>query len=184
MLRFFVMLILLTPHAFAEENAAKACAPLLDFTVETLSKHQPIKLCDAYQGQVILVVNTASKCGYTHQYEGLEKLYREYKDQGLVILGFPSNDFAGQEPESEEKIADFCSLTFGVEFPMFSKSSVKQGAASPFYQALAATSGSYPRWNFHKYLINRHGELIGSYTSDTAPHNAQLLSKIQQALQE
>jgi len=131
----------------------------------------------------VLVVNTASKCGYTYQYDGLEKLYRRYKDSGLVVLGFPSNDFAGQEPGSEEQIEDFCRLTYGVEFPMFAKSSVKQGSASPFYQSLANAAGSYPGWNFHKYLIGRSGQLLGNFPSRIKPQSRELITAIEAALQ-
>jgi len=162
--------------------AQSACAPLLDFEVKTLVDHKPVRLCDAYQGKVLLVVNTASKCGYTPQYEGLEKLYSKHKDQGLVVLGFPSNDFAGQEPGSEKAVQNFCRLTYGVEFPMFSKSSVKRGSASPFYNALAQEAGTYPGWNFHKYLVGRDGSLIASFPSNVRPESAEITSAIEREL--
>ena len=106
-----------------------------------------------WRGQPVLVVNTASKCGNTPQYDGLEKLYADYGDAGLVVLGFPSNDFMGQEPGTEEQIQEFCRLTYNVKFPMFEKTTVKSDAAHPFFAQLAADSGTYPRWNFHKYLV-------------------------------
>jgi len=164
--------------ALAQEN----CPKLLDFDVKTLVEHKTIHLCDAYRGKVLLIVNTASKCGYTYQYEGLEKLYKNYADQGLVVLGFPSNDFAGQEPGDEQQVRDFCRLTYGVKFPMFAKSSVREGIASPLYQALAASAKGYPRWNFHKYLINRQGELVASYGSQMKPSEQILVDHIEKLL--
>ena len=137
-----------------------ACqSPLLDQDFRQLASKDEINLCEAYEGKVLLVVNTASKCGNTPQYDGLEKLYEEYGDQGLVVLGFPSNDFMGQEPGTEEQIEEFCRLTYGVEFPMFEKTPVTKGAAHPFFAALADSAGTYPTWNFHKYLIGRDGEV-------------------------
>ena len=120
----FLILFLAASPVMAEE----ACSPLLDFTVPTLLEHEPVHLCEAYQGKVVLIVNTASKCAFTPQYDGLEKLYAKYKAQGLVILGFPSNDFGGQEPGSEKQVQAFCRLTYDVKFPMFSKSSVKRSS--------------------------------------------------------
>ncbi len=138
-------------------------------------------LCQ-YAGKVILVVNTASFCGFTSQYEGLEKLYAQLKDRGLVVLGFPSNDFGEQEPGSEKEIADFCRLTYGIEFPMVAKTTVKGKDANPFYRQLAEMSGSKPRWNFHKYLINRDGTQVVAYTSFTKPEDRSLLKKIDEFL--
>ena len=158
------------------------CAPLLDHAVRTLNDTNTVRLCKTYQNQVLLVVNTASKCGYTPQYEGLEKLYRKLKDQGFVVLGFPSNDFAGQEPGSEAQVQKFCRLTYGVEFPMFEKTSVKKGVASPFYKALHKASGEAPGWNFHKYLIDRDGALIASYPSNVSPNDKALLRDIDAAI--
>jgi len=173
-----IAILFFTSSAYAES----VCAPLLDFEMNTLVDHKPVRLCEAYQGKVLLVVNTASKCGYTPQYEGLEKLYREHKSQGLVVLGFPSNDFAGQEPGSEVEVQNFCRLTYGVEFPMFSKSSVKKGSASPFYNALAKEVGSYPAWNFHKYLIGSDGALIASFPSSVKPESMEIRAAIKSAL--
>jgi glutathione peroxidase len=127
-------------------------------------------------------VNTASKCGNTPQYEGLEKLYDEYGEQGLVVLGFPSNDFMGQEPGTEEEIQEFCRLTYKVRFPMFEKVTVKEGKAHPFYDRLAADSGTYPTWNFHKYLIGRDGKLIAEFSPRTQPYDDKLLQQIKAAL--
>ena len=136
-----------------------------------------------YRGRVLLVVNTASKCGLTPQYEGLEKLYREKKDAGLEVLGFPANNFNGQEPGSEEEIKSFCALNFDVSFPMFAKSHVKGGEALPLYRQLAAASaGQTPRWNFHKYLVSRSGKVVGSYGSSVEPHSKALIQAIEQQL--
>ncbi|MGF1547330.1 MAG: glutathione peroxidase [Thiotrichales bacterium] len=156
---------------------------MLDHTVKTLIGEQRERLCETYANKVILVVNTASKCAFTNQYEGLEKLYDEYRARGFVVLGFPSNDFGNQEPGTEAQIEAFCRLTYGVEFPMFTKTRVAKGEADPLYQGLAkAANGDYPQWNFHKYLIDRSGQLIGSFPSRTDPYDPQLVSAIEQAL--
>ncbi len=161
---------------------ASDCSKNLDFTVETLTGNKKVNLCEAYQGKVLLVVNTASKCGFTGQYEGLEKLYSDYQDKGLVVLGFPSNDFGNQEPGSSEEIAKFCRATFGVKFPMFAKTNVKPENASPFYQGLIDATGSYPKWNFHKYLIDREGHVAASYDSVITPENEVLMDHIKSLL--
>ena len=161
--------------------AAAQCPALLEYTFAGRQDGKPMPLCQ-YAGKVILVVNTASFCGFTSQYEGLEKLYAQLKDRGLVVLGFPSNDFGEQEPGSEKEIADFCRLTYGVEFPMVAKTTVKGKDANPFYQQLAEMSGSKPRWNFHKYLINRDGTQVVAYTSFTKPEDRSLLKKIDEFL--
>jgi glutathione peroxidase len=130
---------------------------------------------------VALVVNTASYCGFTPQYKGLEALYGRYKDRGLVVLGFPSNDFA-QEKGSNKDIADFCENTFGVKFPMFGKSSVRGANANPLFRKLAERTGRQPLWNFHKYLIGRDGSVVANYTSLTEPDNKALLREIEKQL--
>jgi glutathione peroxidase len=164
--------------SFTSANAAD----LLDQDFRRLAGDEVVNLGQAYAGKVVLVVNTASKCGNTPQYEGLEKLYQEYEDAGLVVLGFPSNDFMGQEPGTEKEIQEFCRLTYSVKFPMFEKVSVKEGNAHPFYDQLAAESGTYPSWNFHKYLIGRDGKLIAQFSPRTKPYDEQLLSSIKTAL--
>ena len=145
------------------------------------------KSLSAYEGKVMLIVNTASKCGYTPQYEGLEKLYNKYKDQGLVVLGFPANNFGGQEPGSNAEIKQFCSSQFGVSFPMFSKISVKGSDMHPLYQFLsdAEKNGNVngaPKWNFHKYLVNKKGEVVASFPSGTTPMSDHLTGKIEDLL--
>ncbi len=161
-----------------------ACqSALLDQNFRRLASTEEVNLCEAYSGKVVLVVNTASKCGNTPQYDGLEKLYEEYGDEGLVVLGFPSNDFFGQEPGAEKEIQEFCRLTYGVQFPMFEKTSVKKKDAHPFFVALANSSGTYPKWNFHKYLIGRNGDLITNFSPRTQPYDKDLIESIEKALQ-
>jgi glutathione peroxidase len=156
---------------------------LLDQDFRMLAADDVVNLKDAYQGKVILVVNTASKCGNTPQYDGLEKLYQEYGDAGLVVLGFPSNDFLGQEPGTEEEIQEFCRLTYSIKFPMFEKVTVKKGKAHPFFEQLAEASGTYPTWNFHKFLIGRDGKLISEFSPRTQPDNDDLVAAIKSALE-
>lgn len=146
-----------------------ACADTLDFKFRRLAGDETVRLCDAYHGQVVLIVNTASKCAYTDQYEGLEKLYERYREEGLVILGFPSNDYGGQEPGTESQIKTFCRLTYSVNFPMFEKTHARKDMADPLYRKLGELAGEYPQWNFHKYLIDRNGRLAGSYSSRVTP---------------
>ena len=160
---------------------AGECPALLNHTFPALVDGKPQSLCQ-YQGKVILVVNTASYCGFTSQYDGLEKLYARLKDKGLVVLGFPSNDFGEQEPGSSKEIADFCRLTYGVEFPMLGKTSVKGKDANPFYLKLIEITDSKPRWNFHKYLINRDATQVAAFGSMTKPDDKALLKKIDEFL--
>lgn len=156
------------------------CPVLLNYTFERLQDEKPQSLCQ-YAGKVVLVVNTASFCGFTGQYKGLEALNTRYKDQGLVVLGFPSNDFS-QESGSNQQIADFCESTFGVQFPMFTKTQVTGENASALFKQLTAQTGQKPRWNFHKYLIGRDGKVIDQYSSLTGPDSKTLLSAIEKAL--
>ena len=164
----------------AHAQAAASCPALLQHTFARLQDEKPQSLCQ-YAGKVVLVVNTASFCGFTGQYKGLEELYARYKDKGLVVLGFPSNDFS-QETGSNAQIAEFCENTFGVKFPMFAKSSVKGPEASPLFRELAQQSGTAPRWNFHKYLLGRDGKLVDQYSSLTAPDSKTLVRAIEQQL--
>ncbi len=164
-----------------EASAAGQCPVLLDHQFVSLQDGKPMSLCQ-YAGKVILVVNTASYCGFTSQYDGLEKLYARLKDRGLVVLGFPSNDFGEQEPGSNKEIADFCRLTYGVEFPMVGKTVVRGTGANPFYRQLIEITGSRPKWNFHKYLINRDGSKVLAFTSLTSPDDRDLLARIEEFL--
>ena len=162
------------------DNAPGACPALLNHPFPRLQDEKPQSLCQ-YSGKVILVVNTASYCGFTSQYKGLEALHNKYKDKGLVVLGFPSNDFA-QEKASNQDIAEFCENTFGVKFPMFTKTSVTGDSAAPFFKQLAKDPGQRPKWNFYKYLIGRDGRLIDSYNSMTSPDSKGLTQAIEKSL--
>jgi glutathione peroxidase len=161
--------------------AATACPELLNRSFAPLTGGAERSLCQ-YQGKVVLVVNTASECGFTHQYEGLEALYRKYRDRGLVVLGFPSNDFGGQEPGSERQIAEFCRLNYGVSFPMFGKTVVSGASANPLYTALGRATGDVPQWNFHKYLIDRSGSRVLSFSTRVVPESQPLVSAVERAL--
>jgi len=176
-------LLLAAPAAMAQTGASapKTCPAILQHSFNRLQDEAPQNLCQ-YAGKVLLVVNTASFCGYTSQYEGLEALHAKYNAKGLVVLGFPSNDFGEQEPGSAKEIADFCFNTYGVKFPMFSKSVVKGAQANPLHSALAKATGQSPQWNFHKYLIDRSGKVVGSYPSKVEPDSQALVSAIEKAL--
>ncbi len=166
-----------TPTAPA---SSKPCPTILNHSFDRLQDEKPQSLCQ-YAGKVVLVVNTASFCGFTSQYKGLEALNTRYKDRGLVVLGFPSNDFA-QETGSNKDIANFCENTFGVKFPMFTKTQVTGDGAAPFFKQLAVQTGQKPRWNFHKYLIGRDGFVVDQYSSLTGPDSKSLVSAIEKAL--
>jgi len=156
-----------------------ACPALLDRSMQNIVE-QPQSLCE-YAGKVLLVVNTASQCGYTPQYDGLEALYRKYKSRGLVVLGFPSNDFGGQEPGSNKEIAEFCDRTYAVKFEMLGKTSVAPGA-SPLFDGLAKATGERPEWNFHKYLVGRDGRQVASFRSKVEPESPQFIAKVEELL--
>jgi glutathione peroxidase len=160
---------------------APACPPLLQHTLPRLQDEQPQSLCQ-YAGRVLLLVNTASFCGFTAQYAGLEALQRRHGARGLVVLGFPSNDFGRQEPGSNAAIAAFCENTFGVRFPMFTKVSVRGPEAHPLYRELAVRTGQAPQWNFHKYLVARDGRTVRSFGSAVEPENPELLRGIERFL--
>ena len=152
---------------------------LFDLTATRLNgKSEPLA---AYKGKVVLVVNTASACGFTPQYEGLEKLYEDYKGKGVVVLGFPSNEFGKQEPGSSEEIATFCKKNYGVQFPMFEKVQTKGAEKSPVYAFLTSKEPE-PKWNFHKYLVGKDGQVLKSFPSKVAPESPELRSAIDAAL--
>lgn len=163
-------------------SASSADVQVLKHDYRTLAGKQRVNLEKAYGGKVVLVVNTASKCGYTPQFEALEGLYAKYREQGFVVLGFPSNDFMGQDPGSEKEIKDFCTLTYGVKFPMFEKVHVKGNDATAIYRDLKILTGDVPAWNFHKFLIDRDGKVIGSFPSKVKPDDPQITGKIEAAL--
>ncbi|MBN9371488.1 MULTISPECIES: glutathione peroxidase [unclassified Hydrogenophaga] len=159
---------------------AGACPALLNHRFPRLQDGAPQDLCQ-YAGKVLLVVNTASYCGFTKQYEGLEALFAKYREQGLVVLGFPSNDFA-QETGDAKQIAELCFNTYGVRFPMFDKSVVTGAQANPLYLQLRQATGVSPRWNFHKYLVGRDGHVIDQFASATEPMGHTLTRAVEAAL--
>ena len=154
-----------------------ACPALLDREMQTVDEKAQ-SLCE-YRGKVLLVVNTASECGYTPQYEGLEALYRKYRGKGLVVLGFPSNDFGGQEPGSNKDIAAFCVNQYAIDFPVFAKTSLR---SNPLFVDLAKASGQAPRWNFHKYLVDRGGRQVLSFDTKVAPDDPRVVAAIEKLL--
>lgn len=174
------------PTAPAAAAAAQAtpAATVLDHQYRALASRQTVNLAQAHAGQVLLVVNTASKCGFTSQYEGLEALHQQLSPRGFAVIGFPSNDFLGQEPGSEEEIAQFCTLTYGVRFPMYEKVVVTGPEATGLYRQLAAATGVEPGWNFHKYLIGRDGTVRAQFGSRITPDAPELRAAIEQALAE
>jgi len=161
--------------------APASCPAILKQNFKRLQDEAPQDLCQ-YAGKVILVVNTASYCGFTKQYEGLEALYAKYGSKGLVVLGFPSNDFGQQEPGSAKEIADFCYNTYGVKFPMFSKTVVSGKNPNPLYADLIKATGKAPAWNFHKYLIGRDGKVLTNFGSKVTPEDKQLVGAVEKAL--
>ena len=171
------MRLFLTSLLFVGNAAMAACPALLDRTLDTIHD-KPQSLCE-YAGKVVLVVNTASECGYTPQYDGLEALYRKYRSRGLVVLGFPSNDFGGQEPGSNKEIAAFCVNQYAIDFPMFAKSELGK---NPLYAELARATGAAPRWNFHKYLVDRSGTQVQSFDTRVDPNDPKLVSAIEKLL--
>ena len=163
--------------------APTACPTILQHQFPRLQDDAPQNLCQ-YAGKVVLVVNTASYCGFTGQYEGLEALYAKYKSKGLVVLGFPSNDFGKQEPGSSKEIADFCFNTYGVKFPMFSKAVVKGANRNALYEELFQATKVAPGWNFHKYLIDRSGKVAANFSSQVPPENITVTTAIEKALSQ
>lgn len=161
-------------------QARTTCPELLDRKLPRLQDEQLQHLCQ-YAGKVLLVVNTASRCGYTPQYEQLEALHKRYAARGLVVLGVPSNDFR-QELASREAISDFCQSTYGVRFPMVGPLSVRGSGADPFYQALSRLSGSAPGWNFHKYLVARDGRSVESVSTRVEPTDPAFVARIEKLL--
>ena len=174
-------LLFLTLFATLALPAAERKVPvsLYDITLNTLDG-KPQSLA-AYKGKAVLVVNVASKCGYTPQYAGLQKLYTEQKDRGLVVLGFPCNQFGGQEPGKPAEIETFCQKNYGVTFPLFEKLDVKGAGQAPLYQFLTAKFGE-PAWNFHKYLVGKDGQVIKAFGSGVTPDSAELKAAIEAAL--
>jgi glutathione peroxidase len=180
----YALIVLAALAVFVAPSSSRAaeslCPSVLDHKLVNL-QDEPVSLCQ-FSGKVLLVVNTASECGYTPQYEGLEKLYRRYRDKGFAILGFPANDFGGQEPGSNKQIAQFCQLNYGVTFPMFAKTSVVGTNANPLFHDLAARTGKPPRWNFHKYLLDKAGQPVAVFESAVEPADPRVTSQIEKLL--
>jgi glutathione peroxidase len=176
--RFSLVLVALL---MLSEGLWAACNNLLDYSHRRLASSQEVNLCEAYSGQVIVVVNTASRCGFTPQFEGLEALYQKYRDQGLVVLGFPSDDFR-QEMADEEDTAEVCYINYGVTFPVFATSSVRGDGANDLFQALNESTAP-PRWNFTKYLIDRDGQVVERFGSRTTPLDSDLEARVRQLLE-
>lgn len=166
--------------AFAGTAGANCASPLLDTSAKRLIGPEE-SLCQ-YSGKVVLVVNTASKCGFTPQYEGLEQLWKTYKDKGLVVLGFPSDQFMNQEPGSDEEIAKFCKVNYGVSFPMYTKSQVRGDDAIPLFRRLIDQTDESPMWNFHKYLIMRDGKTAEAFGTRVKPESKEFREAIEKAL--
>jgi glutathione peroxidase len=160
--------------------AESPCPAIIDHKFSNLMD-EPVSLCQ-FSRKVLLIVNTASECGYTPQYEGLERLYRRYRDKGFVVLGFPSNDFGGQEPGSNQEIAQFCQVNYGITFPVFAKTAVLGKNANPLFRELAAKTGQPPRWNFHKYLLDRTGQPVAAFESAVEPEDRRITSQIEKLL--
>lgn len=176
-----LLALMLSSAALAQRPAGSACPALLNHQVLRLQDEKPQSLCQ-FSGKAVLVVNTASYCGFTRQYEGLEALYATYEKRGLVVLGFPSNDFGRQEPGTAKEIANLCFNTYGVKFPMFSKIVVKGTGRHPLYTQLAQATQTTPQWNFHKYLIAPDGTTVRSFASEVEPGSATLATAIEAAL--
>jgi len=177
-----LMSLLSIGSSHADDNNHKTA---YDFSFKALLDEKPTSI-EQFRGKALLIVNTASQCGFTKQYEGLENLYNKYKDRGLVVIGIPSNDFGGQEPGNSEEIANFCKLNYGVSFPMMSKEIVSGSNAHPFYK-WAKTElgfGTAPKWNFHKYLVNRNVKVIDYFNSTTNPDSSHLVKAVENALKE
>jgi glutathione peroxidase len=177
MMKFF--LLPLAMFALPISAMAGDCPALLNHQFKTL-QGENIDLCQ-YKNQPILVVNTASKCGFTPQFEKLEAMSKQYKARGLLVIGFPSNDFR-QELQNDGEIGSFCKLTYGVKFPMVSKGSVTGPNAQPFYKGLIAASGQEPQWNFHKYVITAGGKSVHGFTSATEPDDPEIMKLIKPSL--
>jgi glutathione peroxidase len=178
-----LLAMLLTACAWAPAAAQSqaTCPALLQHTVNRLQDDKPQALCQ-FSGKVLLVVNTASQCGYTPQYKGLEALHAKYAAQGLVVMGFPANDFGRQEPGDAKKIGETCFNVYGVQFPMFHKISVVGKDIHPLYASLAQATGQSPQWNFHKYLIDRQGKVMQSFASEIEPQDPRLVSQVEKLL--
>nr|WP_252736204.1 glutathione peroxidase [Aestuariibacter sp. A3R04] len=175
------MLLALTLSVFACTTMADACPSVLKFVKRKLNSQETVNLCEAYKGKAVLVVNTASYCGFTPQFEGLEAMYEKYKNDNFTILGFPSHDF-NQEADEEGKTAELCELTYGVKFPMFEPTVVTGDDQDPLYRMLTNATGKAPSWNFNKYLIDAEGNIVKHYGSRVKPNDKSLRQDIEAAM--
>ncbi|UTZ39445.1 glutathione peroxidase [Vibrio campbellii] len=160
---------------------ASSCPDILQGKQRLLNSTEEIALCDAFKGKTLLVVNTASQCGFTPQFEQLEQLHQTYKDQNFAVVGFPSNDFR-QDRASEEKTAKICYLDYGVTFPMMARTSVLGENANPVFAEITNQAGVTPKWNFYKFLINKDGKVVATFPSSTSPTSTTLTNMIEQQL--
>ncbi len=170
---FFSTLLLASFYSYS-------CSDLLDTDMRLLDSSEELNLCE-YENNVLLIVNVASRCGYTYQYASLQNLYEEYKDDGFVVIGVPSRDFM-QEYSDETDVAEFCSTEYGVNFPMFATSKVRGKKANPLYKKLIKESGVSPKWNFNKYLISKEGKVVSTYGSKVKPDSVELINQIEKLL--
>ena len=179
-LTFIIAALALFTARVPSVAAESSCPAMIDHKFANLMD-EPVSLCQ-FSGKVLLIVNTASECGYTPQYDGLEKLYRRYREKGFVVLGFPSNDFGGQEPGSNKEIAQFCQVNYGITFPVFAKTAVVGKNVNPLFRELAAKTGQPPRWNFHKYLLDRTGQPVAAFESAVEPEDPRITAQIEKLL--
>ncbi|NMH61132.1 glutathione peroxidase [Alteromonas ponticola] len=172
-----IVLALLSPGALAD-----TCPSVLKFMKRKLNSQETVNLCNEYQGKTLLIVNTASYCGFTKQFKGLEAMYEKYADKNFTVLGFPSHDF-NQEDKDEKKTAELCKLTYGVKFPMFEPTAVKGEDADPLYKMLEKETGEEPSWNFNKYLVDKQGNVLKHYGSRVKPTDPELVNDIERAIE-
>jgi len=178
-----IFMISITAASLFNSSSSSNSANISEFTVKDINLEE-VKL-SRYKGKVLLIVNVASKCGFTSQYAGLQKIYEQYKDQGFEVLGFPCNDFGGQEPGTNEEIKSFCSLNYEVTFPMFDKVQVKGDGKVPLFKLLtnnSVTGKSAIKWNFEKFIIDKEGNIVDRFRSTTKPDNRKITSLIEQEL--
>ena len=180
-LHAFIIAALVAFAGAPPSTAAESfCPAVLDHKFANLMD-EPVSLCQ-FSGKVLLIVNTASECGYTPQYDGLEKLYRRYRDKSFAVLGFPANDFGGQEPGSNKEIAQFCRVNYGITFPVFAKTTVVGANANPLFRMLAAKTGKPAQWNFHKYLLDKAGTPVAAFESAVEPEDRRITAQIEKLL--
>lgn len=182
-MKILLSAVALTAAMLAAPAMANQCGDILGHSMQQLNTRETIDLCEAFKGKTLLVVNTASKCGFTPQFDALEALSEKYKEQGLVVLGFPSDSFK-QEYDDAEKTAEVCYLTYGVKFPMFASSKVKGNDANPIFKALIAKTGETPSWNFNKYLVSADEQRVVHFGSRTKPDDKDFISALESMLQQ